>query len=197
MFIQLLNVQIKKSIFFHNIFSANNSFSISTKTLHLFNQHGRLLIRNSGIGFLKKNKYTFTAVLTYLKIATMNKKMIGLVSAVLMIASAFLPWAKVEFLGISKSMNGFMGEMGGNPGALIVLLGALSALFIYLGKKWSNIVAIIFGLLGTLWALKQMNDVKDMGEMVSIGIGIYLIMIAGIGVAVGGIMAMRGDKPTA
>lgn len=197
MFIQLLNVQIKKSNFFHNILTTNSSFSILTKTLHLFNQHGRLLIRNCGIGFFKKNKYTFTAVLTYLKTATMNKKMIGLVSAVLMIAGAFLPWAKVEFLGISKSMNGFMGEMGGNPGALIVLLGALSALFIYLGKKWSNIVAIIFGLLGTLWALKQMNDVKDMGEMVSIGIGIYLIMIAGIGVAVGGIMAMRGDKPTA
>ena len=124
----------------------------------------------------------------------MNKKMIGLVSAVLMIAGAFLPWIKVAFIG---TMNGFMGEMGGNPGALIVLLGGLSALFIFLGKKWSNILAIVFGLLGTLWALKQMNDVKDMGAMASIGMGIYLIMIAGIGVAIGGIIAMRGGAPKA
>ncbi|UPT67545.1 MAG: hypothetical protein M0D57_02395 [Sphingobacteriales bacterium JAD_PAG50586_3] len=120
----------------------------------------------------------------------MNKKMIGLAFSILMIVGAFLPWAKVEFLGVSKSMNGFMGEMGGNPGALIVLLGALSALFIFLDKKWSNIVAIIFGLLGTLWGLKQMNDVKDIG-MVTVGIGIYLIIVSGIGVVIGAVMNMR------
>jgi hypothetical protein len=127
----------------------------------------------------------------------MNKKLIGLAFSVLMIVGAFLPWVTVEFMGISKSANGFMGGMQGNPGALIVIIGALCGVFIFLGKKWSNIAAMVLGLLGTAWAFKQMNDAKGMGEMVKIGIGIYLILVSGIGVAVGGFLGMRGDKPAA
>jgi hypothetical protein len=127
----------------------------------------------------------------------MNKKMIGLAFAVLMIVGAFLPWVKVEFMGMSESANGFMGGTKGNPGALIVILGVLSAVFIFLGKKWSNIVAILLGLLSTLWAFKQMNDAKELGDMVKIGIGIYLILISGIGVAIGGVLGMRGGAPKA
>jgi hypothetical protein len=128
----------------------------------------------------------------------MNKKLIGLVSAVLMIVGAFLPWIKIEFMGMSESVSGFMGSGKGAPGALTVIFGVLCAIFIFLDKKWSNIAAIVFALLSLGWVLERMATIKEkVGGLGTTGIGVYVIIAACIGVVIGAVMSMRGSKPTA
>ena len=118
------------------------------------------------------------------------KKYLSVIGAVLAIIGCFLPWVSV----MGFSMNGFPGGMGGNPGALIVILAVLCGVFSFIGKKWSLITSIVLALLMVLWAGKQMMDASKFGEGVSVGIGIYLILIAGIIVIAGNVMGMKTDK---
>ena len=133
--------------------------------------------------------------------------MIGLAFAVLMIVGAFLPWAKVEVMGMSETFSGFMGSKG-SPGALTVIFGILCIVFLYLNKKWSNITAIVFALLSIAWVMERfgtikekMGEVPSMGELsgllkveVNMGVGLYVIIIGGIGIVIGAVMAMRAPK---
>jgi hypothetical protein len=137
----------------------------------------------------------------------MNKKMIGLVSAVLMIVGAFLPWVNTEVMGMSESTSGFMGSGKGAPGALTVIFGVLCAIFIFLDKKWSNIAAMVLAILSIAWVLERFATIKEkigaipnlgmFSVKVSMGLGLYLIIAAGVGVIIGAVMSMRSNKPTA
>ncbi len=128
----------------------------------------------------------------------MNKKMIGLAFAVLMIVGAFLPWIKIEFMGMSESMTGFMGSGKGSPGLLTTIFGVLCAIFILVNKKWSNIAAIVFALLSLGWIIERIGTIKEkVGGLGTTGIGVYVIVAACIGVVIGAVISMRGDAPKA
>jgi hypothetical protein len=126
------------------------------------------------------------------------KKMniIGLLGSVLTIVSAWLPWVKVELMGVSESSNGFRGEMGGNPGVVFVAIGVLCAVFFLINKKWSNIISLIFSLCVLGLAIKYMGDAKSFGDMASSGLGLYVMAAGGALILVGAIMGMRGGSST-
>lgn len=123
----------------------------------------------------------------------MNKnKIIGLVSAALLIASAWLPWAKVATI----SVNGFQGELGGNPGIFFIVTGILGALFIFLGKTWSNIVAILLALSAIGLSIKYLTDISSFGEMAKAGFGLYAMLVGGVGLLAAAVLGFR-KKATA
>lgn len=112
----------------------------------------------------------------------MNKtKIIGIVSSALVIVSAWLPW--VTLAGISA--NGFDGNEG-QPGLFFVILGALSALCVFFGKKWSNIVAVLLALATIGLAFKYINDASSFA-----GYGLYIMLAGGLGVIAAAIMGLR------
>ncbi len=121
------------------------------------------------------------------------KKYLSVIGAVLAIIGCFLPWVSV----MGFSMNGFPGGLGGNPGILVVLFGVLCGIFSFLGKKWSLITSIVLALLMVVWVIKQIMDAHKFGEGVSVGMGLYLILIAGIVILVGNFMGMKGEKKEA
>ena len=114
----------------------------------------------------------------------MNSKLMLIGSGVLAIISAWLPW--VTLMGMSA--NGFKGDMAGNPGLFFVVLGALIAVMGLLGKKWSNIVAILLALCVAGLGVKYYNDASSIGAA---GYGLYVMMAAGLIGIIGGVMGMR------
>lgn len=117
----------------------------------------------------------------------MISRLTMIVAGILSIISAWLPWVTLS----GMSQNGFMGDYGGNPGLVFVVMGAIIALMGLLNKKWSAIVAILLSLLVCMLGLKYYNDATT-GDAVSVGAsagyGVYLMIAAGfIGIA-GGIM---------
>jgi len=124
------------------------------------------------------------------------KKMniIGLLGSVLAIVAAWLPWAKIDLMGETTSVNGFLGEMGGNPGVIFVAIGVLCAVFFFINKKWSNIVCLILALCQIGDAIRQMSSLKGLGEGVATGMGLYLGIAGGALILVGAIMGMRGSS---
>lgn len=105
-----------------------------------------------------------------------------LAGAMLLVLGSFLPW--VSFADLS--INGFMGELGGNPEVLIIAFGLLGGVFGMVAQKWSLGSIILLGLLAAVWTIKQILelDQSKLGEA-SIGIGIIAILIGSL-VLIGG-----------
>lgn len=108
-------------------------------------------------------------------------------AGILSIISAWLPWINV--MGISQ--NGFLGDLGGNPGLFFVVMGAIIVIMGLLNKKWTAIIAILFSLFVAMLGLKYYNDATT-GDALSVGAtagyGVYVMIVAGLIGVVGGIM---------
>ncbi|HPH99717.1 MAG TPA: hypothetical protein PK772_05260 [Chitinophagaceae bacterium] len=120
-----------------------------------------------------------------------TNKLVVIGSSILLIIAAWLPWVKVNFMGISESVNGFTKN---KVGAFFVTIGILTAILSFAGKKWSNIVSIILGLCTFLLAIKYFadgssSDAKAVGA--SVGIGVYALMIGSLGIIIGAIMGFK------
>ncbi len=110
-------------------------------------------------------------------------------AGILSIISAWLPWVKL----MEITQNGFMGDYGGNPGIIFVVMGAIIAIMGLLNKKWSAIVAILFSIFVMLLGLKYYNDATT-GDALSVGAeagsGVYVMIFAGLIGFVGGLMRL-------
>lgn len=120
----------------------------------------------------------------------MNSRLLILLSGVLAIVSAWLPWVKMGEL----TQNGFMGEYRGNPGLFFVVLGALIAIMGLINKKWSAIIAMLFALCVGGLGFKYYHDATS-GDAATLGVsagyGIYAMMLAALVGLLGGIMGMK------
>jgi hypothetical protein len=133
----------------------------------------------------------------------MNSKFILLAAAVLVIIAAFLPWATIE--GMTETVTGFAGrgQYGGTPGAFTIGCAVVAAGMGALGKKWSQIVGILFaGFLIFLAYVIYNKDVKcaeGMDGAIKIcskaGIGSYLTFLGGFALIVGNVLGLI--KPAA
>jgi len=122
---------------------------------------------------------------------------LGLIGAILTICSAWLPWVKVGLMEDAISINGFQGEMGGNPGIIFVGIGILCVTFLIINKKWSNIISLLFSLCILGLSLKYMGDAKSFGDMASGGIGLYTMVAGSALILVGAITGIRSTPSAA
>lgn len=109
-------------------------------------------------------------------------------SAVLMVVGSFGPWAKV--LGFTVS-----GTDGSNDGWFVVAI-AVAAGAVFLWQRESTragFAAIVGGVLGATVAIYDRSNLKDaaseggeLGELVQVGWGLNLAMLASISLAIAG-----------
>ncbi len=127
-----------------------------------------------------------------------KNKLIGIVASILIIVSAWLPWMKISFMGMSESISGFRGERG-NPGIFFVAIGLLCVIFLFVGKKWSNIGAMGLALCTLGLAIKYFRDATSAEAKLlggSAGLGTYVMIIGGLGVIIGAFMGMKKQPTT-
>lgn len=123
-----------------------------------------------------------------------NLNIPGLLGAALTLVSAWMPWVKVGLMEEAISINGFRGDMGGNPGIVFVGIGVLSAVFFIINKKWSNIISLIFALCVVGLAIKYIGDAKSFGDMATTGIGLYTMAVGGAMMLLGSVVGLK-NKP--
>ncbi|MFB6187709.1 MAG: hypothetical protein ABEI86_12695 [Halobacteriaceae archaeon] len=113
-----------------------------------------------------------------------GSELLGLVSAVVTVIAAFLPWitAGVEAgpVNIQTSNTGIEGL------GIITLVLAVIAIGSILVLRWENRGAIITGISGLVVAIISLWKFVDISGVVSPGIGLYLTLISGIGILVAG-----------
>ena len=117
----------------------------------------------------------------------MNKQRVSvLLAAGAGIVGTLMPWVTVSMLGISQSENG----LGTGDGKIIIVLFGIACLVSLLGdwrfgvEGGARIGAIVLGLAGAIIAIMDINNFHTKiggggGGMISIGFGLYLIVIAG------------------
>jgi len=129
----------------------------------------------------------------------MHKQRLGiLIAAAAGMLGVFLPWVTVPFLGSVSGINaGITGWL------LLILFGAALAMAL-IGNKQSILTgasfwaAIFLGALSSLIAILNILNYKTevgkaggLGSAVSLGIGIYVIVLAGIAVVVLGFILKK------
>ena len=121
-----------------------------------------------------------------------DQKKYMLIAAVVGVISAFLPWASVKAGGFSISANG----LDGGDGYITIILFAAAGYLTFRNEKseelsGNNLYMVIggFGLAGLLglYDLIEADSAMPAGNAyasVSIGIGLYLTVLAGLAGAV-------------
>jgi peptidoglycan/LPS O-acetylase OafA/YrhL len=122
-----------------------------------------------------------------------KQRLIVLGLALLGVIGSFLPWASTPFGSVSGT--------DGSDGYITIILFIIPAVFSLIGnreesmKNWMGIVGAVFGLLGSLVGYINYSNVSGnpMGGFIKIGIGLYLILAAGVLLAIL-IFVMKGKK---
>lgn len=118
----------------------------------------------------------------------------GVIAALglLTVIAAFLPWVTgiVEVNGLGDS------DYGVKDGMLTLILGLVAAIFgvvsALIAKRSAlhlvaGIIALITGLLIVLTSTIDIADISDYSPLLEVGFGLWLTLIAGIGLVIAGI----------
>jgi hypothetical protein len=77
------------------------------------------------------------------------------------------------------------------------LLAVIAAVFCLINKKWANIAIMILGVLICLWCVRNMTSLVSQSCYAGIcptrGMGLFLSLLGGLGVVVGGFLGMKGS----
>jgi hypothetical protein len=122
-----------------------------------------------------------------------------IVGATLALLGAFLPWATASAVFVSVSKNGIDGD-GKLTAVLAVVTGILVLTYLRSASRQAAVLVIV-GVLGAIVALVGVADFVDVSSKIgdltteeqrlvsiSVGIGLYLTIAAGVAIVVGGIM---------
>lgn len=132
-------------------------------------------------------------------------RIVGIISIFLLIISAYLPWIYISSGGVHKfTLTGMNTVKTGYKPALVAIIFSILYLcttFIY--KMWAKIAGVIFGVVVLAWTMKSFVSLMDAQNYLfkdflqyssQRGIGLYLALIAAIGVLVAALVPYMPDK---
>jgi hypothetical protein len=124
-----------------------------------------------------------------------------LAAAVLTIIGSVMTWATVKgnSSGFEVSVKGTDGQRDGKITIVagIVTLAMAGLMLARRSGRWTWIVAIVMGAITTITAIVDVSDVSDADNELkglataSVGAGLWLTLVAGIGILVAAILASR------
>lgn len=112
---------------------------------------------------------------------------------VLVAVGSALPWAKASFGGFSATKGGLSGD-----GVITLIVGLLALVFFVVGlavrARWPFAVGLVLSLIVTAVAL---IDTIDVAGDLTVGIGLWLCLAAGILGVVAGIGGLASPRRSA
>ena len=123
------------------------------------------------------------------------KKFIILSASVLGLLSSFLPWASVEFMGMSKSVSG----MDGGDGVISILLFLVTGILSLTGNFANMITKIVISICALCSVLLGFYEISNLSKgqgLVSTGFGLYLLILMGV-VVIGVLFGLKNETSSA
>ena len=123
------------------------------------------------------------------------KKFTILGASVLGLLSSFLPWASVEFMGMSKSVSG----MDGGDGVISILLFLVIGILSLTGNFANMITKIVISICALCSVLLGFYEISNLSKgqgLVSTGFGLYLLILMGV-VVIGVLFGMKNETSSA
>lgn len=123
------------------------------------------------------------------------KKFIILGASVLGLLSSFLPWASVEFMGMSKSVSG----MDGGDGVISILLFLVIGILSLTGNFANMITKIVISICALCSVLLGFYEISNLSKgqgLVSTGFGLYLLILMGV-VVIGVLFGLKNETSSA
>lgn len=106
----------------------------------------------------------------------------GLIAAIIVIVSAFLPWLTIEskhlvFTGLNTTGSSF-----GEPGKLNIFVAVIAGILFLIKNKWTARINLFVTAFLTAWTFRNFTLFGrcEMGECPEREIGLYLSLIAAI-----------------
>lgn len=126
-------------------------------------------------------------------------KWIGLLSAILLIASCFAPWVFIESKNIVVSGIDAAGTNFGKPGYFHFLMTAFFLLFNFIPRVWAKRSNLLIAALNMAWAVRNYFVITAclMGDCPVKKIAIYLLIPLSLLMLVAALfpdMKMPGEK---
>lgn len=109
-------------------------------------------------------------------------KWFGVLAAVLLIVSCFLPWASIESKNITISGVESAGTRFGKPGYFHFLMSALFLVLSFIRRIWAKRLNLLIVAMNFAWALRNYFVIPscEAGECPEKQTGIYLIALSSI-----------------
>jgi hypothetical protein len=106
----------------------------------------------------------------------------GLIAAVVVIVSAFLPWLSIESKHLVFTGVQTVGSSFGEPGKVNVFLAVLAGVLFFVERKWSARLNLFVTAFLSAWAFRNFLIFSrcEMGECPDREIGLYLSLIFGL-----------------
>jgi len=129
-------------------------------------------------------------------------RILGIVGALLAVVGVFLPWATATntITNTSASASGISVPLFG---VLVLLFSVLGLVLVLVGKRGTCIGALIMGILAFVFALivaaiwSAIISTFGVGDVLSIGYGLYMSLAGSIILMVGSVMTLGELKQIA
>lgn len=110
--------------------------------------------------------------------------MVGIATAVVVVISAFLPWADVMVQGHQLHFTGLdtTGSAFGQPGKVNVFMAVVAAILFAVNKDWTFRVNLFIAGFLMAWVFRNylLFSRCEAGVCPEAGVGLYLSLIGGI-----------------
>jgi len=133
---------------------------------------------------------------------------LGLLAGGLAVAATYLPWIQIEIAGRAGPGSLATG-LGGRDGVTVLVVGAMASLIgvvllIGRGDAWLKMGLFVTGSITTIIGIVDIADVQNKAEALerrfgvregvvtaSVGIGLWVVLCAGVGLLAAGLLARR------
>ena len=107
-------------------------------------------------------------------------KWIGILSAILLIASCYMPWVLIPSRQLTISGVNATGTNFGKPGYFHFVMAAIYIIFILIPKVWTQRSNLLICAFNLAWAIRNFIIIPtcQMGECPEKKQGLYLALIA-------------------
>lgn len=127
-----------------------------------------------------------------------NANYMGMVAAALLGLSSFLPWITISVLGFSTTTTG----IESNDGWLVLSMAIIAGLLHFVAPKFAFIPGIIalgiglYDIYDLVNAGSERELLANKGVDVSLGIGMYLLLLSSLGVVLLSLSKWRSTNQT-
>lgn len=115
-------------------------------------------------------------------------RLIGILSVVLMVISAFLPWVHTDAENITNATStGLHAGPDGlwKPALIAIIFSFLYIITLFIHKVWVKMAGVFFGVIVIAWSVSVYYRLKGNSLVPQeLQTGIYLFLIAALGVMV-------------